>query len=211
MAETVTLVTKPRTTKGTHKSRQLRRTGQVPAVIYGHKEATVSVTVPGDELGKIIRHGTRVLDLQLDGKVEKVLIRELQFDHLGMEILHADFARISADERVVVEVRIELRGTAPGVTGGGILDQPLHSLEIECLAISMPESIRVPVGELQVGGIIHVRDLKLPEGTRAITDAEAIVVQVKAPAAEAGAAAEVAETAEPEVIGRQKAEEAEAE
>src|SRR5262245_61616215 len=105
MAESVTLVTKPRDTSGTHKARQLRRTGQIPAVIYGHKEATVPVTVPRDEFVKLVRHGTRVLDLQQAGKTEKVLIRELQFDHLGQEILHVDFTRISADERVEVEVR----------------------------------------------------------------------------------------------------------
>jgi large subunit ribosomal protein L25 len=211
MAEAVTLAIQPRTTSGTHKARQLRRKGLIPAVVYGHKEATVHVTVPAEDFTKMVRHGTRVLDLQADGKTEKVLIRELQFDHLGKDILHADFARISADERVVVEVRLELRGTAPGVTAGGVLDQPLHSIEIECLAISMPESIRVNIGELQIGGIIHVSDLKLPEGVKAMTDADAIVVHVTQPAAEAAAPAEAGEQAEPEVIGRQKAEEEEAE
>ncbi len=212
MADSVTLVTQPRGTRGTHKARQLRRTGLVPAVIYGHKEATVPIAVQAEELGKIIRHGTRVLDLKLDGKTEKVLIRDLQFDHLGHDILHVDFTRVSIDERVTVEVRIELRGIAPGVTAGGVLDQPLHNIEIECLAISMPDSIRVNIGELQIDGIIHVSDLKLPEGVKAMTDPDAIVVQVKPPIAEAAAAtAEAGEQAEPEVIGRQKAAEEEEE
>src|SRR5436305_650555 len=107
MAEAVTLAVQPRDTRGTHKSRQLRRKGLIPAVVYGHKEATVHVTVSQEDLGKLVRHGTRVLDLKADGKTEKVLIKDLQFDHLGQEILHADFARISLDERVVVEVRLE--------------------------------------------------------------------------------------------------------
>src|SRR5262249_13884743 len=101
------------------------------------------------------------------------------------------------------------RGTAPGTTAGGVLDQPLHSLHIECPAISVPESIRVNVGELQIDQAIHVGDLKLPEGVKVLNDPDAIVVQVTAPVAEpevAPAAAPVAETAEPEVIGRQKAE-----
>jgi large subunit ribosomal protein L25 len=149
----------------------------------------------------------------VDGKTEKALIREIQWDHLGIDVLHVDFTRVAADERVVVPVSIELRGIAPGVTAGGLLDQPLHSLEVECLAVSMPDSIRVNVNELQVGGVIHVRDLVLPAGVKAMAEPDAVVVQVKAAeaVAEPAAAAEAPEQAEPEVIGRQKTAEEEAE
>jgi large subunit ribosomal protein L25 len=158
-----------------------------------------------DDVVKAIRHGARVVDLQADGKTEKALIREVQWDHLGKDILHVDFARVAADERIVVPVRIELRGTAPGVAQGGVLDQPLHTLEVECLALSVPESIRVNVGALQVGGAIHVRDLVLPPDVKAMADPDAIVIHVTAPKVEAEAAvAPAAETAEPEVIGRQR-------
>jgi large subunit ribosomal protein L25 len=123
-----------------------------------------------------------------------------------------DFARVSADERITIEVRLELRGTAPGVTAGGSLDQPLHSIEVECLALSVPESIRVNIGELQIDGVIHVRDLTLPAGVVAKTDPDAVVVLVHPPVAEVEAAAVPAgEQAEPEVIGRQRAEEGEEE
>jgi large subunit ribosomal protein L25 len=206
MAETVQMEVQPRSGRGTHLAAKLRRQGRVPAVVYGHKEATVPVSVSNDDLHKAIRHGARVLDLQAGGKTEKVLIRELQWDHLGQEILHVDFARISEDERIHVTVPLELRGTAVGVTGGGLLDQPMHTLAIECLAIRIPESIRVNVSELQVGQAIHVKDLHLPEGVKALADADAIVIQVKTPVAEPEAAAAVpaAEQAEPERIGRQK-------
>src|SRR5262249_60621564 len=132
----------------------------------GHKEATIHVTLPAAELEHAIRHGVRVVDLKADGKTEKALIKDVQWDHLGMDLLHVDFARISADERVVVTVPLELRGVAPGVTGGGVLDQPIHTLSVEALAVAIPESIRVNIGELQVGGAIHVRDLVLPPGVK---------------------------------------------
>jgi large subunit ribosomal protein L25 len=207
MAESVLLVTQPREAHGTHAARRLRRQGLVPAVVYGHKEKVLSVVLPKDELLKALRHGARVVDLQADGKQEKALIREVQYDHLGHEVLHVDFTRVSADERITIQVPIELRGIAPGATAGGLLDQPLHALEVECLALSVPESIRVNINELQIGGVIHIRDLKLPEGVKAMHDPEAIVVHVTAPVAEAEApVGPAAETAEPEVIGRKAAE-----
>jgi large subunit ribosomal protein L25 len=211
MAETVALTLQPRAERGSKKAARLRQRGLVPAIVYGHKEATAAVTLPLEQLEAAVRHGTRVFDLQADGKTEKAVITELQWDHLGKTILHVDFKRVSKDERIKVHVPLELRGIAPGVTGGGILDQPLHTLEVECLALSIPDSIRVVIGELQLDQAIHVRDLRLPEGVRPVTDADAVVVQVTAPRAEAApVAAEATERAEPEVIRPERpAEEAE--
>jgi len=206
MAESVVLVAEKREGRGTRAAQKLRAKGQVPGVVYGHKEETVSVSLSGDDLLKAIYHKTRVLDLKTDKGLQKVLIRELQWDHLGKVLLHIDFARVTADERIHVSVPIELRGIAPGVAAGGLLDQPIHALRVECLAISVPQSIRVPIGELQLEGIVHVRELVLPPDVKVLEDPDAIVVQVKAPqveAAEAGAAA----VAEPEVIGRKATEE----
>lgn len=213
MAETVKFVAQARATRGSQKAKQLRLSGQVPAVLYGHKEETLSISLPADEVAKAIRHGVRVVDLHAGGKEEKAFIRDVQWDHLGKELLHVDFTRVSLDERIVVTVPLELRGTAPGVTAGGLLDQPIHTLSIECLAISIPESIRVNIGELQIEGSIFVRDLVLPPGVKAMSDPDAIVVHITKPIAEAEVpAAPAAEgAAEPEVIGRQKTEEEETE
>jgi large subunit ribosomal protein L25 len=212
MAESVLLVSQPRGTSGTHEARRMRKKGLIPAVLYGHKEKTVSVMLPRDELFRVIRHGTRVVDLQTDGKTETALIRDVQWDHLGLDILHVDFARVAADERIKIDVRIELRGTAVGVTAGGVLDQPIHSLAIECLAIAVPESIRVPIAELQIGQAVHVKELKLPEGVTTAVDPDAIVVQVAAPKVEVEVAATpAAEAAEPEIIGRKEKPEEETE
>ena len=210
MAESVVLLAQERKGLGTREARRLRKQSKVPAVVYGHGEGTVSVYLAADELGKAIRQGARVIDLKQGDKIQKALIRELQWDPFGQDILHADFARVSADERITLDVRVELRGTAPGVTAGGVLVQQTHNLHVECSVISVPESIRVNVGELQIDGILHVRDLVLPEGVKVTNDPDAIVVQITQKIVEGETPADaVAETAEPEVIGKKKEEEGE--
>src|SRR5438270_8949940 len=121
MAEAVQLSAQERKGFGSREARRLRKQGKVPAVVYGHGEGTVAVVLASDELSKAIRQGARVIDLKQGEKIQKALIRELQWDPLGQDILHADFARVSADERITLDVRVELRGTAPGVTAGGVL------------------------------------------------------------------------------------------
>jgi large subunit ribosomal protein L25 len=209
MADSVLLVAQSRDSRGTRRARRLRRQGFVPAVVYGHKEATLSLAVPQEDLYKVIRHGVRIVDLQAGGKTEKALIRDVQWDHLGHEVLHVDFARVSAHERIAIEVRLELRGTAPGVSQGGVLDQPMHTIKVECPALSPPEFIRVALNDLQLGQAIHVRDLVLPEGVVALSDPDAVVVHVtqKMVEEEVPAAAAAPTAAEPEVIGRKAGEE----
>jgi large subunit ribosomal protein L25 len=209
MADQIVLTTTTRTERGSRAAAKLRAKGELPAVLYGHKEETVALTISAEALQNVVRHKARVVDLQPDkGPTQKALIREIQWDHLGKDVLHVDFERVSADERIHVSVPFEIRGIAPGVTGGGVLDQPLHTLPIECPAISVPESIRVNIGELQLGAAIHVRDLHLPEGVTTSADPDAIVVHVTLKQLEAEpVVAPVAATAEPEVIGRKAAEE----
>ena len=212
MAQTVVLTAKERTDLGTKVARRLRKQGMTPAVIYGHKEATVSLTLSSDEITKAVRHGARLVDLKIGAKAEKALIRDLQWDYLGQDILHVDFARVAADEKITLDVRVEIRGVAPGLAAGGNLVQPLHSLHVECLVVNIPESIRVNVSELQLNQAIHVKELKLPEGVTVKNDAEAIVVQVSPPHVEAETpAAAATDAAEPEIIGKKKEEEGEEE
>ena len=205
MAESVVLTTEKREGRGTRTARKLRAKGRVPGVVYGHKEETVSVSVAADHLLSAVRHGARVVDLQSEGGLQKAQIAELQWDHLGMEVLHVDFRRVAADERIHVTVQIEVKGIAPGVTAGGVLDQPIHTLAIECLAINVPDSIRVNVNELQLGGAIHVRDLHLPQDVKALADPDMTIVSCAKPLEQAEATAATGEGAEPEVIGRKAA------
>lgn len=210
MAETASLQSEKRDTRGSRHAAKLRKTGKVPAVVYGHKEETLAISVSHDALMSAIRHNARVVDLTVGGKTEKAQIVELQWDHLGKDVLHVDFKRVSADERIEQIIPIELRGIAPGVAEGGRLDQPMHTLKVECPALNIPTSIRVPINDLHLEGAVHVRDLKLPEGVTALTDPDAIVVHIVKPKVEAAAPAAgeaAATTAEPEVITRKKGEE----
>ena len=153
----------------------------------------------------------------MDGKTETVLIQEVQHDHLGSAVLHVDFRRVSRDERIRTTVDIELRGVAPGTNSGGVLDQPLHSVHVECPAVAIPESIRVKIDSLLIGMAIHVKELDLPPGVKILDDPDLVVVQVKQQQVQvvepvvAAPAAEGAAAAEPEVITKKKEKPAEEE
>lgn len=215
--ESVKLATKPRPKQGSQAAARLRKEGLVPAVVYGHKEAVVPLALDRKEIETALRHNTRVVDLQLDGKSETAVIQEVQYDHLGQDVLHVDFKRVSKDERVKMSVRIELKGTPAGLGGGHVLEQPLHQVHVECPALAIPDQIRVNITTLQSGHPIHVRDLTLPEGVKALDPPDLVVVQIatvkveEAPApAAAPAEGAAATTAEPEIVGRRvKEEEAE--
>jgi large subunit ribosomal protein L25 len=216
MAETIALAAQARAGRGSRTAAKLRKQGLVPGIIYGHKLDNVQVAVSAEELDRAIRvlHA-RVLDLKLDGKVETVLIRELQWDHLGSEMVHVDFARVSKDETVKVVIPVKLKNT-PKSTGGGVLDQPLHTLHVECLAVAIPDDITIDITNLTLGEPIQVKALTLPAGVKVLESPEAVVVHLKLPgiepvAAVPGAAAPgAAAGTEPEVIKKEKkAEEAE--
>ena len=204
------LAAKPRTEMGSKECRRLRLRGLIPGNLYGHHETPVPLTVAASELNHQVHIGTRVFDVDVDGQSSKALLRELQWDHLGKAITHFDLLRVDPNERLTVEVHVELKGTAPGVQSGGVLDHSLRTLTIECLAIQIPDAIIVKVGTLEIGHAIHVRELEVPPNTKILNNPDAVVVQVDkpgeeeiAPAGEGGA--------QPEVIGRKAADEDEAE
>ena len=205
MAENLVLKVEPRQTKGGRAAARLRKQGFVPGVIYGHKEVTESVSVNLVALQTILRQHGRTLDIEDKGKKETVLIQEIQHDHLGKEILHIDFRRVGADELINVIVPVELRGIAPGASVGA-LDQPLHTLHVQCPALKVPESIRVSIDKLMLGDAIHVRDLVAPEGVVILEGKDAVVVRVKALTVEATPTLLPGEGAgaEPEVITAKK-------
>ncbi|MCC7351109.1 MAG: 50S ribosomal protein L25 [Phycisphaerales bacterium] len=192
---------KQRSELGSRANKRLRDGGQVPGVIYGHKEAVIPITLPKKEVSNHLAHGAHVFDLNFDGRSEKVLVKEVQYDHLGMEVIHVDFARVSLDEKVEVTVTLELKGTPKGEADGGVLQQVLSELEVECLVTEIPEVIRHNVSEMALDDVLHVRDLQLPPGVRALQDEDLIVATVREVVEEAAAPAAEGE-AEPEVIGR---------
>lgn len=203
------LAVKRRSEHGSRQCRRLRDQGVVPGNIYGHKQETIPLSVPAAELEHLVRAGTRVLDLDLDGKVEKVLFREVQWDFLGKEVLHVDLLRVDPNETLTLEVKVELKGTAPGTLGGGVLDHTLRTLTVECLAIQIPDSITVKISTLEIGQALHVRDLEVPPNTKILNNLDAVVVRVAQPGAEIDLTTAVAGEegpAQPEVIGRKPAE-----
>ncbi|MCX7389606.1 MAG: 50S ribosomal protein L25 [Planctomycetota bacterium] len=194
-----------RTATGSHESRRLRRSGMVPAVLYGHGKASVELSMKRESLVAVLRHGSRVVELK--GAVKaSALVRELQWDTFGTEPLHVDFVRVDASELIHVKVPIDMRGECPGQKAGGIVSLVLHEIDVECTAASIPDHIHALLGSLTLGGSIKVHDLQTPAGVRFLTDADETVVTCAAPQDKADAEA-ASGTAEPEIIGRKPDEE----
>ncbi len=163
---------------GTRVAHRLRKSGRIPAVIYGHKQAVVPVTLGHEDVLRMVKSPSHLAELDLGGTTETVLIRDVQWDHLGKEVLHLDFARVSAEEMIETEVPIEIRGHAAGIAGGGIVEQLVHSLRVKCKAGAIPDSIKVDISELQVNQGIDVSDLKLPPDVTVNADPEVLIVHV---------------------------------
>lgn len=184
MAEESKLLGSKRAENGTAACRRLRRSGKIPGNVYGHKQAAVPITVPADGLSSVLAAGHRLIDLDVDGAHESVMIRELQWDAFGREMHHVDFLRIDPNEKITLDVPLETRGQAPGTLTGGHLEQPVRIVSVECLVAKIPDKIFVRIGNLQIGGTIYARDLEMPDGVKLLTPGDLLilhVVQTKAP------------------------------
>ena len=194
---------------GKRRTRRLRGAGLTPAVLYGHGEANLSLAIPSSEVAAAVRHGSRLV--QLKGAVnEQAFIREMQWDVYGTQVMHLDLTRVSEHERVRVQVAIELRGEAPGVKEGGVIEHILHDVQVECPVTAIPERLQLSISGLNKGDSLTVANLQLPAGVTVLSPADLLVVQCVEPAEEVEAAP-VSEGAEPELIGRKPAEEEEEE
>ncbi|MBP86514.1 MAG: 50S ribosomal protein L25 [Planctomycetaceae bacterium] len=188
---------------GSRNSRRLRNTSQIPAVLYGHGQESVSLSIPESEILAVIRHGAKLVDVTGAVK-DSALIQQVQWDALGSDVLHLDLLRVSKDEAVTITVAVHLRGEAPGTKEGGVLDHARHEIELECRADSIPEPLEITVNELHVGQSITVGQLELPDGVTLLTDPDLVLVQCVEAAVEADDEDEVPGVGgvEPEVIGR---------
>ena len=204
MAIEMKLAAAKRTQRGSTACRRMRREGRIPGVVYGHQQEPISFEVTWESLAPVLKAGTRVVDLDVDGHVEKAMFRDIQWDTFGMAVRHIDLLRIDPNERVEVQVPIVLKGIAAGVLSGGILDHHLHNVTLECLAIQIPDGISVKIAELQIGQAIHVSELELPANTVVKNEPEMVVVQVKQALETEEPSAEGAEAgpAQPEIVGR---------
>ena len=211
--ETIVIAAQRRPAGGRRANQYLRNNGRLPAIIYGHKLEPEPISLPRHEVELALEHGARMLKVKVDDKEQNVLIKDLQYDYLGVELLHLDLTRVDLTETVHVRVPIDYRGTPAGVHEGGQLEHQLMELEVECLTAQIPNDIRVKVDSLGLGESLYVRDVEAESGIKIITHADEVVCTVRPPIVAAATveeeAAEEEGAAEPEVIsrGREEAEE----
>jgi large subunit ribosomal protein L25 len=214
MAKQVKLTAERRTATGRSAVRKLKAMGVVPAIIYGAKDKAEPLQVSRRDINAMLSHaaGENILvELEIAGKSRLALVQEVQHAPLGGAILHVDFHAVSMDEMIQADVPLEPTGIANGVKNmGGLLEQNLRSLAIECLPRDLPDLITVDVSALDIGDAVHVREIQLPTGVTTRVQPDLTAFSVLAPTVEEAPVAAAAEAPTgPEVI-REKKEEPEA-
>jgi large subunit ribosomal protein L25 len=215
---TVSFNASVRSDRGTGAARKLRQSGQIPGVIYGHGREPQSLALAGRDFEKLLQQigaSSTIVELTLDGRMARTLIREIQRHPFKKEVLHVDFQELVAGEKVTVNVPLRFVGTPDGVrNSGGILEEIMHRVHLRLDPVEIPDHIDIDVTPLTVGHSFHIRDLTLPAGVEIMDDEDATVCVVTAPKAVVeetavveGAATETA--AEPELIRKPKPEEGE--
>lgn len=197
---------------GKHATTQLREQKKLPATVYGHKQTPLAIALDFHDAIEGLHHGHRVVDLDINGKKETVMFKDLQYDHLGKDIIHVDLMRVNVTEVVKVFVPIVLKGTAEGTKEGGVIDEHADSLEIECKVNNIPESISVSIKDVKLGDNLYAGDIELPAGLTLVSDPKMLILGCSIVAAAKSAeeiAAEEEEAATPEVITEKKEEESE--
>lgn len=199
MATDAPLAVERRSELGTSNSRRLRQSGLVPGNLYGLGQESITLSTSEQQLVDRITSGSQVLDLTLDGTDETVMIREVQWDTFLKHILHVDFQRLDKDARVEVTLAITTRGAL----NEGVLEQPVHGVDISCPVHSVPGNVEVRVGSLKIDDQVTIADLEFPEGIEILTDPETVILRVNEPQElEDIVQEDVLAGAEPEVIGR---------
>ena len=184
--------------------RRMRQTGNIPAVLYGHGKDPVHLMTAVKDINRFVQAGHQFV--KLNGAVaETALIKDVQWDAFGTDVLHVDFLAVDATEAIEVSVTLEFKGDAPGANMGGIVNHVMHELTITCAANAVPEHVEVVLDELQLNSSISAGDLELPSGVTLVTEAEQVVATCNEPVAVEEPEAE--EGAEPEVVGEDKKEE----
>jgi large subunit ribosomal protein L25 len=210
---------RPDSSRGKNEARRLRASGRIPAVVYGAKKPALAISVDPKQISRILHsesgHNT-ILDLKVGSENSKGMVVDWQYDPMSGKLLHIDLKRIAMDEKMRVFVPIHLVGEAPGVKQqGGLMDQVLREVEIECLPGDIPSHIDADVSHLEFGNVLRVSELPHDGKIKFVTDEQQTVAHVThvkeeaAPTPEAAAEAATAAPAEPEVIkkGKQETEE----
>ena len=211
MAKQLKLTAQTRLTSGRSAVNKIKKQGLVPAVVYGGKDQPIKLTLNAREIGNLLAHATSehfLVDLEISDGGEKsnrlALVQEVQHDPIRGDVLHVDFHAVNANENIHAAIPVQTIGEPAGVKNfGGILEIPMHAVEVECLPKDLPEIITIDVSALGIGDAIHVKDLQLPPGVTVHVDGELTVVRVAAPKVEVEPEP-AAEVAQPEVIKEKK-------
>lgn len=214
MADLQVKVTRRENT-GKNESRRLRRTGRIPAVLYGEGKEAISISVDGRVVDRILhseKGENTIFQLAMEGTdlSRPAMVKEIQIDPVTDELVHADFIRISADTQLHVNVHVELVGVAVGVkVEGGRLDFQQREVTVACLPKDIPAKLTAQVADLHVGQSLRAGDIELPEGVELETDPALVLATVHARVAEEEAAVPEGEEGveEPAVEGAESKEE----
>ena len=179
MSEETTLAAEIRTEFGKGFARRLRAAGKIPAVVYGHGTEPVHVALPGHETALIVRRANALIELDIDGRNELVLVKDVQRDPVRQVVEHIDLIVVKRGEKMTVDVPVVVVGEP---FSGTIANLDLATLTIEAEATNIPEHIEVDVEDLEDGTHITAADVKLPAGTSLATDPETLVVAISVPA-----------------------------
>ena len=197
----VTLSAIKREKTGKEISKKLRKQGLIPAIVYGPRFQPLPIAVKFNELESIlIKHKgeTLLFNLELsDGEPSKIqaILKDYQIHPITDKIIHIDFLAIHEEETITLDIPLEFLGKPVGISKGGVLEILLHELTIECLPSNIPDKIYVDINNLDVGDVLHVKDIKVPEGVKVINDPEETVLTIVAEAGE-GTEEETEETSE---------------
>lgn len=181
MSEDLLLKAERRSKLGTVDAKRLRGAGRVPANIYGLGQPGESVSLCGDAIGKLVATRSSVVDVELEGTVNKAVVQELQWDVFSTAVQHVDLRRVDPAGRATVDVKLELRGDPVGLKDGGALRPLMKTVSINCPDYRVPKAIVVRIGGLKIGDAIKASDLQLPEHAQLETAADAVIVELYDP------------------------------
>jgi large subunit ribosomal protein L25 len=206
MAEQFTISAEKREALGTRVSRRLRKSGKIPAVLARKGEAPLHLLVDAKEFAQLVKKHARIINLTHPAGKDKVFIKEVQYDHLDEHAIHVDFTRIAMDQMLTIEVPLILKGKPVGVSEeGGVLDQYIKMIKVQCLPDAIPEQIEADVTSLKKDVKFTVKDLHLPAGIKAAHDEGLLLAIVQEHKVEEIApAAAAAGPVEPELIKKPK-------
>ena len=213
-SEHVQLKATERTQFGTTQAKRLRASGQVPGVLYQAGKESLSFALPARDLDKALHgeHGkTAVFEITVEGHpTVPALLKDWALAPVRGNVLHVDFQQVDLKQAIEANVPLVLSGIAVGVRDGGVLGQPVHELTVRCLPDALPDSIVVDVADLEAGAVLHLSDVTTPSGVEILGDPETVVASITAPSrAEVEGEEEGDAAAEPEIVGRPDADEAE--